>query len=96
MASNWDLIVVIKNIISSGEKPCVQNFDPCFQEGVVFDETFADSMACYWANCDYTVEVSCRTIGIANHSENNIFIISTIADRELPKFREGCPKRKNM
>jgi hypothetical protein len=47
MASNWDLIVVIKNTISSGEKPCVQNFDPCFQEGVVFDETFAGSMACY-------------------------------------------------
>jgi hypothetical protein len=47
MASNWDLIVVIKYTISGGGKPCGQNFDPCFQEGGVFDETFADSMACY-------------------------------------------------
>jgi hypothetical protein len=40
MASNWDSMVVIKNTISGGGKPCGQNFDPCFQEGGVFDETF--------------------------------------------------------
>jgi hypothetical protein len=51
-------------------------------------------MACYWANCEYTVEDSCRTIGTANHSQANIFTISTIADRELPKFR-GMSQEKN-
>jgi len=38
---------VIQNTSSGGEKPRGQNFDPCFQAGGVFDETFADSMACY-------------------------------------------------
>jgi hypothetical protein len=45
-------------------------------------------------NCEYTVEVSCRTIGTANQSEANIFTISTVADRELPKFR-GMAQGKN-
>jgi hypothetical protein len=69
---------------------------PASKRGEVFDETFADSMACYCANCEYTVEVSCRTLGTANHSENNIFIISMIADRELPKFRGMSQEKKHV
>jgi hypothetical protein len=47
-------------------------------------------------NCEYTVEVSCRTIGTANHSEDNTFTIFTIADRELPKFRGMSQEKKHV